>query len=349
MSNPIKLGQLIDYLNECGLNATLFGDSEVVVNQINSLQNAQTGQITFLSDKKYLPLLETTQASAVLLKLQQVEDSPVNSIAVENPYAAYAYVAQKIYAKPFESFVHPSAVIDPTAKISTTVQIAANVVIGAHVELGDFCIIGAGCVIEDNVKIADNTKLAPNVTIMQSCQIGRHCRLESGAVIGGDGFGWANHQGKWVKIPQIGRVVIGDNVSVGNNTAIDRGAIEDTIIGDNCIIDNLVHIAHNVEIGAGSAIAGQVGFAGSAKVGKNCTFAGQAGMVGHIEITDGVTIMGRSVATHPIHHPGVYAGFPAVPIAEWQKNAIYAKNLAKLAEKIKKLNQRMDQLATSST
>lgn len=344
MSQVLSLKHIVEHLSLCGLSAKLAGDSTAEVSAIQGLNRAQAGDLSFLSDVKYLKDLAATQATAVLIKPEHAESCLTNAILVDNPYAAYAFIAQKLYLKRPDPSVHPTAVIADSAQVSTQAFIGANVVIGEQVTIDDEVYIGAGCVIKSGASIGRSTHLAPNVTIMQKCIIGEDCYIESGAVIGGDGFGWAKHQGQWIKIPQIGRVIIGNGVSIGNNTTIDRGTIEDTIIEDNCIIDNLVHIAHNVKIGSGTAIAGQVGFAGSAVVGKNCTFAGQAGMVGHIELVDGVTIMGRGVATHSIHQAGVYSGFPAVPISEWQRNAIYAKNLAKFSDKIKQLNSRLKKL-----
>lgn len=344
VSHSLTLQQIVDYLTHKGFNLTLRGDASLKVNRIERLSTAQAGDISFLSDEKYLKDLPNSKASAILVQSKHADSCPNAAIIVDNPYAAYAFVAQKLYAPLDVSGIHESAVVADSARLAPNVSIGANVVIGENVVLSERVIIGAGCVLQADVSLGKNTRLAPNVTVMKDCQLGADCIVEAGSVIGGDGFGWAKHQGQWVKIPQIGRVLIGNHVSIGNNVTIDRGAIDDTVIEDNCIIDNLVHIAHNVKIGSGTAIAGQVGFAGSAVVGKNCTFAGQSGMVGHIELTDGVTIMGRGVATHSIHQSGVYSGFPAVPLAEWQKNAIYAKNLTKFSEKIKVLNQRLNQL-----
>lgn len=339
-----SLQQLASYLAEQGLESSIQGDATSQVFAIQNLSKAKQGDLSFLTDTKYLDALANTEASAIILKAEHSATCPVAAIVVENPYAAYALIAQKLYSKPLTSGIDRSAVVAQSAKVDGSAQIGANCVIAEKVEIAEGVVVGAGSVIGSGTKIGAFTRLAPNVTVMHDCLIGEHCTIESGAVIGGDGFGFARHQGQWIKIPQIGRVVIGDSVSIGNNTTIDRGAIDDTVIESNSIIDNLVHIAHNVKIGSGTAIAGQVGFAGSAIVGKNCTFAGQAGMVGHIELADGVTIMARGVATHSIHKAGAYAGFPAVPLAEWQRNAIYAKNLVKLSDKIKKLGQRLSQV-----
>lgn len=340
----ITLQQLVEYLADFDLSPVLQGDPHAQVNAINGLDQAQAGELSFLSDTKYLEHLAQTKATAVLIKPEHTTNCLVNAISVSNPYAAYALAAQWLYKETIVYGVSTSAAVADSAVIGDQVFIGAQVVISDRVELADGVIIEAGCVLQAGVKIGKNTRLAPNVTIMHDCVIGENCIVESGTVIGGDGFGWARHQGQWIKIPQIGRVIIGNHVSLGNNCTVDRGAIGDTIIDDNCIIDNLVHIAHNVKIGSGTAIAGQVGFAGSTTVGQNCTFAGQAGVVGHIELTEGVTLMGRGVATHSIHQSGVYGGFPAMPVAEWQKNAVYARNLSKFSDKIKHINSRLKKL-----
>jgi len=175
--------------------------------------------------------------------------------------------------------------------------------------------------------------------------IGSNVIIEAGAVIGGDGFGWANNKGQWVKIPQVGRVIIGNDVSIGNNVTIDRGAIEDTIIEDNCIIDNQVHLAHNVKIGSGSAIAGQAGFAGSTTLGKNCTVAGQVGFAGHITIADNVHFLAKSGVTNNITEAGAYSGFPAVKASDWQKNSVRIRQLDKLAKQVKALQKQIEKLS----
>lgn len=341
MTKSFTLKQLANHLQTFGLDAECRGDENQMVSGIQSLLKASQREISFLSDDKYLAALPSSQAGAVLIKSEHAHLFSGNAILVANPYAAYALIAQKFYPHINEGGIHASAVIADSAELHPTAQIGANCVIGESVKIAQDVVISAGCVIESGVSIGKACRLAPNVTVMHHCQIGENCIIESGAVIGGDGFGWAKHKGQWIKIPQVGRVLIGNSVSIGNNTTIDRGALEDTVIGDNCIIDNQVHIAHNVVIGSGTAIAGQVGFAGSSKIGKNCTFAGQAGVVGHIEIGEGITLMGRGVATHSIQSPGAYAGFPAVPVAEWHKNTVYSKNLAKLSQKVKQLEKQL--------
>lgn len=337
-----SLAKIAQHLKQFDLEVEIVGDQTAQVSRVETLATARSGSISFISDPKYLEFLATSQASAVFLKPEHASSCKTNAVLVANPYAAYAITAQLIYNQPAQAGIASSASIATSAKLGAGVEIGENAVIAEEVEIGDNCVISAGCFIGKGSKLGANTKLEANVTIMQDCVLGKNCLIKSGAVIGGDGFGFAKHQGKWFKIPQIGRVIIGDSVYIGNNSTIDRGALEDTVIGDNSILDNLVHIAHNVKLGAGTAIAAQTGLSGSTIVGKNCTFAGQTASVGHLEIADGVTLMGRAVASNNIKDAGAYAGFPAIPFADWKRNAVYTNNLAKLASKIKELTKRLN-------
>ncbi|MDY0136462.1 MAG: UDP-3-O-(3-hydroxymyristoyl)glucosamine N-acyltransferase [Thiomicrospira sp.] len=344
MSSVQTLAQLVAHLAQNGLPCELKGSAELEVSGVAPLDKAVAGQLSFLSDDAYKKDLPTTQASVVLLKPEMADLCPTNAIIVSNPYAAYAYCAQQLYTEHWSSSVHHSALIAPDVALPSQCVIGPNVVIESGVSLAQGVIIGAGCVLESGVCIGANTRLYPNVTVMHDCVIGANCFIKSGAVIGGDGFGWAKHNEKWIKIPQLGRVVIGDYVSIGNNSTIDRGALEDTVVEDYCIIDNLVHLGHNVHFGSGGAMAAFTGISGSTRIGKNCVFAGQTATAGHVEIADNVTLMGRAAVTHSIHQSGVYAGLPAIPIADWQKNTIYVKNLAKMSERLKTLQKRVADL-----
>lgn len=341
----MQLQAIIRYLNDADIAVEVQGDSEIEICQVSSLANACEGNISFLSDKKRINELETTRASVVIVQRTYAEKCKHTCLIVDNPYYVYAKVAQLLNPQPqYAPNIHASASVDSTATIGDDVSIQANVVIEGEVIIGDSTVIMAGAYIGKGVRIGIGCRIAPNVVIMDECQIGCDTTIEAGAIIGGDGFGWANHNGEWIKIPQIGRVIIGDRVSIGNNTTIDRGAIEDTVIGDNCIIDNLVQIGHNVQIGKGSAIAGQAGLAGSTIIGQYCTIAGQAGFAGHISITDGTHIMAKAGVTHSLNEPGAYAGFPAVPAADWQKNSVRSRQLDKMAQKIKSLEKELQLL-----
>lgn len=344
MSNVLSLSQLVAHLEQSGMPCELRGEQNVKVDSVAPLHKAVQGQLGFLSDDAYKKDLATTQASVVLIKPDLAELCPVNAILVKNPYAAYALCAQALYKQPFKKGIHETAVVHPSVKLPQNIFIGAYAVIEEKVVLGDQVTIESGCVIQSGVSIGANTHLHPGVTVMHDCVIGEHCHIKSGAVIGGDGFGWAKHQGKWIKIPQIGRVIIGNNVAIGSNSTVDRGAIEDTVIEDHCIIDNLVHLAHNVHFGTGGAMAAFTGISGSTNIGSHCTFAGQTATAGHVDIADNVTLMGRAAVTHSIHKPGTYAGLPAMPIGDWQKSRVHLKNLSKLSDKVKSLNKRVADL-----
>ena len=282
------------------LGAEFTGDGEIEIHRVANLITAQEGEISFLSDMKYRSVLEQTKASCVMVKPADAEHVKCAAILVADPYLGFARVAQMLDREPpIAEGIHPSAVIGAGVKLGEGVGIGPNVVIGAGAEIGDHVQIGANCV------------------------IGSHCLVQSGTVIGGDGFGYANDKGEWVKIPQGGRVVIGDRVEIGANTCIDRGAIDDTIIESNVIIDNLCQVAHNVKIGYGTAVAGGTTFAGSVTIGKYCIIGGTSVFNGHITIADQVTISGMCMVMRSITEPkSVYSsGIPAQTNAEWRKTA----------------------------
>ena len=341
----MQLSTIVDHLRSLDIEVEVLGDTSQDIEQIASLLSAKACNISFLSDKKRLNELVETDAGAVLVKTEHADSTQKTRLVVNDPYYAYALVAQllnPVHQEP--AGINAGAVIAESATLSDDVSIQAGVVVGDHAHVGRNTLIMQGVVVGRDVQIGEECRIAPNVVIMHNCTIGNGVTIEAGSVIGGDGFGWANHQGSWVKVPQIGRVIIGDNVSIGNNCTIDRGAIEDTIIEPGCIIDNLVHIAHNVRIGQNSAIAGQVGFAGSTSLGKNCTVAGQAGFAGHLEITDQVHILAKAGVTHNLLQAGAYAGFPAVNASDWQKNSVRARNLDKMAKQIKTLEKQLLEL-----
>jgi len=343
----VELKKILNYLDSFNIKFELVGNSEIEIVQVSGLDIAKPNEISFLTDKKYLAHLETTQAGVVILSTQLQASCRSAQLVVDNPYYVYALVAQFLnQSTPSYLGIHSSAFIATSAKLDGTVIVEENVAIQDDVSIASKSVIAAGAVIQKGVVIGSNCKIGSNVTICHDCVVGDNVIIEAGTVIGGDGFGWANNSGQWVKIPQIGRVVIGNNVSIGNNSTIDRGAIQDTVIEDNCIIDNLVHIAHNVIIGSGSAIAGQVGFAGSTTLGKNCTVAGQVGFAGHIEITDNSHFLAKAGVTHNINEPGAYSGFPAVKASDWQKNSVRIRQLDKLARQVKMLQKQIDTLSS---
>jgi UDP-3-O-[3-hydroxymyristoyl] glucosamine N-acyltransferase len=323
------------------LGATLVVKGSITAAQsisgLGTLEEASAGQLTFLANPKYAKHLATTQASAVIVSKDFVDACPVTALVVGNPYLCFAKAAalfQRTFNDP--AGVHATAVVDPSADIDPTASIGPGVVIGERVKLAAKVVIRAGCVIMDDVSIGADTVLYPRVTLYPAVQIGDRCILHSGAVIGSDGFGLANDRGRWVKIPQLGTVVLADDVEIGANTTVDRGAIGNTKIGTGVKIDNQVQIAHNVIIGDHTAMAAQSGIAGSTEIGRYCLIGGGSSVNGHIKIGDQVHFAGRSIVTHSISKPGIYVS--VLPVEEqrvWHKNAARFKKLDALARRLK--------------
>jgi UDP-3-O-[3-hydroxymyristoyl] glucosamine N-acyltransferase len=323
--------------------AELRGDPGLVIERMSTLQDASVGSISFLANPRYKAQLATTGASAVILSAADAADCPVDCLVSDNPYLAHARVMAALYPEPRPvGGVHPSACVDPTAEIADSAQISANCFIGAGAVIGDDVLIGPGCVVLDNVRIGAGSRLVGMVTLCSDTRLGERCLIHPGVVIGADGFGLANDQGAWVKVPQIGRAVLGDDVEVGACTSIHRGAIADTVIANGVKIDSQVHIAHNVQIGEHTAIAGCVGIAGSAQIGAHCTFAGQVGVVGHVELADHVHVSGATSVTRSIRKSGVYTGtVPAMEHAAWLKNFARLRQLDDMVRRVKALEQEL--------
>lgn len=304
------------------IGAQLVGDGNIDIKAVANLKTAKENEISFLSDPKYKAVLSESNAGAVILKQSDVEHAKGAALVLDDPYVGFAKVAQLLDSTPAVSEgVHPSAVVDETAVLGQNVALGPGVHVQKGAVIGNNVQLGANVVIGPNAKIGDNTKIYPNVSVYHDCQIGSDCLIQSGAVIGSDGFGYANQRGEWIKIPQTGRVIIGNRVEIGACTCIDRGAIDDTVIADNVIIDNLCQIAHNDKIGYGTAIAGQTTIAGSVTIGKYCIIGGTSVINGHIDICDGVTLTGNTVVMRTIEKPGVYSsGIPCVTNKEWRLN-----------------------------
>jgi UDP-3-O-[3-hydroxymyristoyl] glucosamine N-acyltransferase len=327
------------------VDAQLIGDAACSIVSIATLENAGSGQISFLSNSKYRKFLTETSASAVLIT---ADDAPflapgVNALVVKDPYVAFARVAQLLDSTPAAAKgVHPTAVIDASVTLGAGVSVGANAIIAAGAIVGNGAQIGAGCFIGEQAIIGEGSRLWANVTVYHRVNIGKGCIVHSGAVIGADGFGFANERGNWVKIPQTGTVTIGDDCEIGANTTIDRGAIEDTVIGSNVIIDNQCQIAHNVRIGDHTAIAGCTVVAGSTKIGRYCIIGGAAVLNGHIEICDGAHISGMAMVMKPITEKGVYtSGIPATTNAEWRKNTVKLRQIDQLYQRVKQLEHQL--------
>lgn len=320
------------------IGAELKGDENRLISKIEPLNQASAGAISFLTRAKYRSELESTSASAVILRKEEAEACPVDCLIVDNPYLGYAKIAQLLYPEPERCGVMPSAVIASSAVVPESCYIGENAVIGEDAVLCEAVSVGAGSVIGHSVEIGKNSRIDANVTLYDHTVVGERVVILSGAVVGSDGFGLAPDNGKWIKIPQIGRVILGDDVEVGANCTIDRGAIEDTVIGEGVKLDNQVHIAHNVKIGENTAIAGCTGVAGSTEIGKNCTIAGAVGINGHVKLADNVHITGKSVVTKSINKPGVYStGTPLQTNKDWHRSAIRFKQLDDMAKRLKSI------------
>jgi len=333
-SRSYSLGQIAERFG-----GEVVGDRDVTVRQIATLEHATSDTIAFLASERYLGQLKTTGAGAVILGAAARDATSIPRIVCGNPYAYFARVAALLNPEDEAApGVHPTAVVDSAAVIADGAEIGPLAVIGRGARIDAGTIVGAGCYIGEEACIGEACRLFPHVTIYAGCTIGQRVRLHSGVVIGADGFGIAMDAERWVKIPQIGRVIIGDDVEVGANTTIDRGAIEDTVIEEGVKLDNLIQIAHNVRIGAHTAIAACAGVAGSARVGRYCRIGGSSGIAGHITLADHVEISAHTIITRSIDRPGVYTGaYPFEANRDWRKNAAQLRHLHELAQRVRAL------------
>lgn len=322
----------------------LHGNGDLTVSSIAAMDKAGDEQITFLTNAKYRKHLGECKATAILIKFSELELCQTNAIVVDDPYLAFALVAQALDTTPEPaSRIEASAYVAADAILGKGVCIGHNAVIESGVQLGDNVIIGAGCFIGKNANIGAHTKMWANVSIYHNVVIGDACLIQSNTVIGADGFGYANNKGEWVKIPQLGSVKIGNRVEIGSCTTIDRGAIEDTVIEDNVIIDNHIQIAHNVHVGYGSALAGSTTVAGSVKIGKYCIIGGASVLNGHIEIADGVTITGMGMVMRSIPEKGIYSsGIPLQTNKEWRKTAARTLKIDEMYKRVKALEKKFE-------
>ncbi len=321
------------------LGLRLQGDPRVVVSHIAQLDRAGPQSLSFLGDPSYRAHLATTGAAAVILRESDAAASPVPALISDNPYLAFARAAQLLHPEPeVIGGIHPSAVIDPSARIDPTAWIGPLTVIEARVVVGPGVFIGPGCILGEGVEIGAASRLVARVTLCAGTKVGQRALIHPGAVIGRAGFGFAKDGECWVRIPQIGRAVLGDDVEIGANTTVDRGTIGDTIIGNGVKLDNHIQIGHNVVIGEHTAIAANTGISGSTRIGRNCTLAGAVGMAGHLEIGDNVHFTGMAMVTRSFKEPGVYSsGIPAMPNRDWRRNVARFKQLDELARRIKQL------------
>jgi len=308
MAGPFTLGEIVSRLG-----GRVVGDAGLLIRQVGSLERAAAGQITFLSDSKHTASLAATRAAAVIVAPENEKLTKLPRIVCDAPYAYFAKVSQLFNPTVVQAAgVHPSAVVAKSAKLGKNVS------------------IGAGCVVGDGVTIGDDTCLYPRVVIYPGCSLGKRVILHSGVVIGADGFGIAREEGRWVKIPQIGAVRIGDDVEIGANTTVDRGALDDTVIEEGAKLDNQIQVGHNVRIGAHTAIAACTGIAGSADIGRHCTIGGAAMIHGHIKIADHVHVSAGTLISRSLPKPGTYTGiYPFDEHEAWKRGAARLRRLAK--------------------
>ena len=320
---------------------TVKGDPSCKIDSVDSLERAIAGSISFFANPKLKNQLIEARASAVILNEEFLELCPTNALVSKNPYLVFAKIATLLNPLPkLKPGVHSTAVISKDAEIGEHCYIGPYVIIEEGCEVGANTYIGPNCMIHNSCFIGENCRLINHVTLCDKSELGKRVTIHSGSVIGSDGFGLANENGKWIKIPQLGKVQIGDDVEIGANTTIDRGALGDTIIGEGVKLDNQIQVAHNVRIGAHTAIAACVGIAGSTNIGKSCGIGGGAGISGHLEITDNVTIGGMTRVTRSIKEAGSYvSGTPVQPYKKWLKSSALFNKLDELADRIKKLEK----------
>jgi len=319
----------------------LHGDPEPVVSRVATLGNAGPDAISFLANPAYRSALADTQAGAVLVSAEDADACPVPALVCADPYLTYARVATLLYPphRP-QPGISEAASVDASATIPASAAVGAGARIGPGVVLGEHVAVGPNCVLEADCTVGEGSRLVANVTLCRGVSLGARCLIHPGAVIGADGFGIARSPEGWVKVPQVGSVRIGDDVEIGANSCVDRGAIEDTVIGQGVRIDNLVQIAHNVRIGDHSALAAMVGIAGSTEVGRRCMFGGASGAVGHVKIADDVILGGRCMVTSDIRKPGMYgSAMPHQEIAVYRRNVARFRQIDRMARRLRQLEK----------
>lgn len=325
--------------------ATLEGDGHCRIFRVGTLENAGEGAITFLANPKYRAQLRSTRASAVIVSPTDASATTLPKLIATNPYATYAKVAALLYPmSAIEAGVHATAVIDSTAKIAHDAMISAHAVVGARAVIGSRAVVGPGCVVYADAEIGEAVLMHANAVVHARCIIGPRTVVYSGAIVGADGFGLAEEGGKWLRIPQVGRVVIGADCEIGANTTIDRGAIDDTVIEDDVRLDNQIQVGHNCFIGRHTAIAGCVGIAGSTHIGHNCRIGGAAMISGHLTIPDGTVVSAGTLIASSPRTPGIYTSvFPQLLHREWMVVASRLRNLEQLAERIRVLERALQE------
>ncbi len=329
-------------LNEiaAAVNGRVIGDGNIVIERVSPLDAGQSGSISFLANPKYINHLDETKSSAVIVG-KSISEANTNLLQVEDPYYTFKEVLLLLNPMPLvtKNHFHSTSVIENEVSLENPVQVDSLAYIGTGTKIGKGTCVGAMSYIGKNVKIGSDTYIHPRVTILDDSVVGDRVILHSGCVIGSDGFGNAKKNGKYEKIPQVGNVIIGDDVEIGANTTIDRATMGSTIIGQGCRIDNLVQIAHNVQIGEHTAIAAQTGIAGSTKIGNRVVIAGQVGMTGHINIGDDVIVSAQSGVTRDLKEKNYYMGTPAVVHRDYKKSTVLHQKLPEIYSRLKKLEK----------
>ena len=335
---------LVDIAKAIG--AEIHGDDTGIIHSIAPIQTAHSGQLSFLANSKYRKFLTTTKASAVIVSADDLTDCPTTALVMRQPYLGFAKAARLFVRQSGQmGGIHPSAIIADGCHIHETAVISANVVLESGVVVGKNSVIGPACVIGSGTTIGEHTVLQANVSIYYDSVIGDHVIIHSGAVIGSDGFGLAKDEGEWIKIPQLGRVVIQNHVEIGANTTIDRGALDDTIIEQGVKLDNQIQIGHNVRVGENTAIAACTGVSGSATIGKHCMIAGMVGFAGHVSTVDHVVITGMTVVSKNVNEPGVYSSGTGIePHQRWRKNAVRFRQLDEMSKRLKGVEDELEKL-----
>jgi UDP-3-O-[3-hydroxymyristoyl] glucosamine N-acyltransferase len=331
---PLRLAELA-----VRFGCELKGDPDALVERVATLQEAGPRSLAFLANTRYRRFLASTRATAVVLDATAAPECPVGALVTGNPYATFARIAQLLYPEPaFAPGCHPSSVVEPGATIDATAWIGAQAFVASGAVVGPGAFVGPGSVLLAGARIGQGTRLVARVTLCEGVRIGQRCLLHPGVVVGADGFGQAQDVAGYVKVPQVGAVAIGDDVEIGANTTVDRGAIGDTVIGDGVKIDNQVQIGHNVHVGEHTVIAGCAGISGSAVIGRRCMIGGMVGVVGHLEICDDVAITGRTMVSSSIRRPGVYSSaLPADDARRFRRNAARFQKLDELVRRVRRL------------
>ena len=319
----------------------LRGDGGVRIHGVGTLAGAGAGQLGFLANPRYRKELASTAASAIVLSADDADACPVPCLVARSPYVAFAKIAALFDAEPaLQPGIHPSAVVAADARVDPGAQVGPFTVIGARSHVAAGAVIGPGCVVGEDCVVGPGCVLVARVTLVARVRLGARVRIHPGAVLGADGFGLAMDAGRWIKVPQLGGVVVGDDSEIGANTTIDRGAIEDTVLDEDVRLDNQIQIGHNVRIGAHTAIAGCTAVAGSARIGRYCLVGGAVGITGHLEICDRVTVTAMSLVTQSITQPGEYSsGMPVQDSRTWRRNGARFRQLDALARKIGALDR----------